>query len=126
MAILAALILAAAVLLSAGVLWLVVWTAYGLRWSAAPPGAAGLGLGVWMHAATFDTADVYGMGHSEELIGRAFKGRRDEVIIASKVGNRVVDGEWLKDFSPEHIRRGIDDSLRRLQMDHVVTFPRIS
>ena len=38
----------------------------------------------------FDTADVYGAGHSEELIGKTFQGRRDQIVISSKVGNRVT------------------------------------
>ena len=68
----------------------------------------------------FDTADVYGAGHSEELIGRTFKGRRDKIIISSKGGNRVSpDNQWSKDFSPAWIGQAIDLSLRRLQTDYV-------
>ena len=67
----------------------------------------------------YDTADVYGWGHSEELVGKALAGRRDQVVIATKFGNRVVDGQWVKDFSPEHARRAIDASLKRLGTDYV-------
>jgi len=68
----------------------------------------------------FDTADVYGNGHSEEVIGKAFAGKRDQVIIASKVGNRTLpNGEWKKDFSPEWVREAVDHSLRRLQTDTI-------
>ena len=42
-----------------------------------------------------DTADVYGMGHNEELVGRAIRGRRDQVFLATKFGNvRNAKGEW--------------------------------
>ena len=49
--------------------------------------------------------DGYGAGHSEKLIGRTFAGRREEIVISSKVGNRVTEeGEWRKDLSPDWIR----------------------
>ena len=68
----------------------------------------------------FDTADVYGAGHSEEVLGQAFAGRRDKVIIASKVGNRTLaSGEWAKDFSKDWILQAIDESLSRLRTDYV-------
>jgi len=67
----------------------------------------------------FDTADCYGWGHSEELVGQAFAGRREQVVIATKFGNRVADGEWVKDYSPEHARRSVEASLRRLGTDYV-------
>jgi len=67
----------------------------------------------------FDTADAYGAGHSEEVIARAFAGKRDEVVIASKFGNRVIDGKWVKDFSPGWAREAIQGSLKRLNTDHV-------
>jgi len=67
----------------------------------------------------FDTADAYGAGHSEEVIARAFAGKRDEVVIASKFGNRVIDGKWVKDFSPGWAREAIQGSLKRLNTDYV-------
>lgn len=68
----------------------------------------------------FDTADVYGAGRSEVLIGKALKSKRDRVVIATKVGNRTsAGGEWVKDFSKAWILGGIDASLRRLRMDYV-------
>lgn len=68
----------------------------------------------------YDTADVYGWGHSEELIGKAFRGKRDRVIIASKVGNRLdEDGNWMKDFSSKWVEKAIDASLTRLQTDYI-------
>ncbi len=70
----------------------------------------------------FDTADIYGLGHSEELIGRAFAGKRNRIVIVTKFGNRVIDGKWVKDFSSEHARRAIDESLKRLRTDYVDLF----
>jgi aryl-alcohol dehydrogenase-like predicted oxidoreductase len=68
----------------------------------------------------FDTADVYGAGHSEELLGRVFAGRRSQVVIASKGGNlNDSRGEWRKDFSGEYLARRIEDSLRRLRTDYI-------
>jgi aryl-alcohol dehydrogenase-like predicted oxidoreductase len=69
-----------------------------------------------------DTADVYGPFTNEELVGRALAGRRDEVVLATKVGLVVEDAETLaigRDGRPEHVREGIDASLRRLGTDHV-------
>ncbi len=67
-----------------------------------------------------DTADVYGWGHSEELIGQAFKGKRDQVIIATKVGNRLdPQGNWIKDFSRQWVMQAVEASLRRLQTDYL-------
>lgn len=68
----------------------------------------------------YDTADVYGWGHSEELVGKAFAGKRDKVIIASKVGNRIdEDGKWVKDFSRGWVEKAIDASLKRLRTDYI-------
>jgi aryl-alcohol dehydrogenase-like predicted oxidoreductase len=69
-----------------------------------------------------DTADVYGPFTNEEVVGRALAGRRDEVVLATKVGLVVEDIETLtlaRDGRPEHVHEGIDASLRRLQTDHV-------
>ena len=70
----------------------------------------------------FDTADMYGPFTNEELVGRALHGRRDEVVLATKVGLVVEDPATYamrRDGTPEHVREGIDASLRRLQTDHV-------
>jgi aryl-alcohol dehydrogenase-like predicted oxidoreductase len=68
----------------------------------------------------FDTADVYGAGRSEVLIGKALKSKRDRVVIATKVGNRTTaGGEWAKDFSKRWITEAIEASLTRLGMDYV-------
>ena len=67
-----------------------------------------------------DTADVYGQGDNEELVGRAIAGRRDEVVLATKFGNRrLQDGTRTIDGSPEYVRSAIDASLRRLNVDYV-------
>ncbi|MEU4829514.1 aldo/keto reductase [Streptosporangium sp. NPDC023615] len=68
-----------------------------------------------------DTADMYGSGHNEELVGRAISGRRDEVFLATKFGivrsenppGRGIDG------SPAYVRKAADASLRRLNVDHI-------
>jgi aryl-alcohol dehydrogenase-like predicted oxidoreductase len=69
----------------------------------------------------FDTADVYGDGHSEELIGEAFSGaRRDRILIASKFGNQTTpEGQWIKDFSPKVARAALEASLKRLATDRI-------
>jgi len=68
----------------------------------------------------FDTADLYGDGHSESLIGRALKGKNPPAVIASKVG---FVGErkrhQKKDFSRSHILTAVEQSLRRLQRDAI-------
>jgi aryl-alcohol dehydrogenase-like predicted oxidoreductase len=66
----------------------------------------------------YDTADFYGFGHSEELIGNVF-GNRDDVIIASKVGHRVEDEKILLDYTKKHILKSCDESLKRLRRDKI-------
>ena len=66
-----------------------------------------------------DTADAYGNGHNEELVGRALAGRRQEVVLATKFGNRREGEKRWVDNRPEWIRDAIENSLRRLQTDHV-------
>jgi aryl-alcohol dehydrogenase-like predicted oxidoreductase len=66
-----------------------------------------------------DTADMYGDGANEELVGRAIAGRRDDFEIATKFGNRRDGDRRYVDNRPEWIRQAIDDSLRRLGVDHV-------
>jgi aryl-alcohol dehydrogenase-like predicted oxidoreductase len=64
-----------------------------------------------------DTADMYGQGHNEELVGRAVAGRRDDYVIATKFGNRRDgDRRWV-DNRPEWIREACEASLRRLGTD---------
>jgi len=66
-----------------------------------------------------DTADTYDRGHSEEFIGKALKGRRSQVVIASKVGNPMGPGPNDRGTSRYHIMKSIDASLKRLQTDYI-------
>ncbi|WP_037858996.1 aldo/keto reductase [Streptomyces sp. NRRL S-340] len=68
-----------------------------------------------------DTADMYGPYANEELIGRAVAGRRDEVVLSSKVGSEIDNGRltWRVNNRPEYIRRSIEGTLRRLGTDHL-------
>src|SRR6266545_7512649 len=70
----------------------------------------------------FDTADVYGCGHSERVLGRALAGRRDEVVISTKFGLRFDEATRTgagADVSPEYVRRACEASLRRLGTDRI-------
>src|SRR5580658_6842792 len=60
-----------------------------------------------------DTADVYGRGHNEELVGRALQGRREQAVLATKFGNvRANDGRWLGvSGRPEYVAQSCDASL---------------
>ena len=64
----------------------------------------------------YDTSDLYGFGHSEQILGEAFSTCRHEVIIASKGG--FVDA-GRQDFSVSHLRRAVEESLRRLRTDYI-------
>jgi hypothetical protein len=68
----------------------------------------------------YDTADVYGMGHSEELLSQVFSQRRAQVVIASKGGNLNDEaGRWQKNFTGVFLARKVEDSLRRLRTDYL-------
>jgi len=74
-----------------------------------------LDLGVFF----LDTADIYGVGHNEELVGRAIRGRRDRVVLATKF-SIVRDGDQTRiDGRPEYVRSACVASLRRLDVDHI-------
>jgi aryl-alcohol dehydrogenase-like predicted oxidoreductase len=66
-----------------------------------------------------DTADMYGVGRNEELVGRANQGRRDQIILATKFGNmRGADGSFLGvNGKPEYVRQACEASLKRLGVD---------
>ena len=66
-----------------------------------------------------DTATLYGGGRNEELVGRALKGRRDKVVLASKGGMAPVDGVKTIDGRPETLRAQVDASLARLGVDFI-------
>jgi aryl-alcohol dehydrogenase-like predicted oxidoreductase len=72
------------------------------------------------HGVTFfDTAEVYGPYHNEEVVGEALEPLRDQVVIATKFGFSIEDSERDLDSRPEHIRAALDGSLQRLRTDHV-------
>ena len=68
-----------------------------------------------------DTADMYGPFTNEQLVGRAIRGRRDEVVLATKFGNeRNPDSSWVGiNGRPEYVRAACDGSLQRLGVDHI-------
>ena len=66
----------------------------------------------------FDTADIYGFGHSEKLLG-GLLGNRNDVIIASKVGNVARNGKFTTDYSGQHIIAGCEASLKRLKREAI-------
>lgn len=96
----------------------------GLGCMSLPPDAEGervvreaLGAGVTL----FDTADLYGQGANEELLGRALAGHRHEAVIATKVGHRFTRGEAGYAWAPSrvHILSAVEESLRRLRTDYI-------
>src|SRR5687768_8195219 len=76
---------------------------------------AALDLGITL----IDTADAYGAGHNEQLVGRAIAGRREDIMLATKFGLVFTDRRIAVDGSPAHVRRSIEASLRRLGVDEV-------
>jgi len=68
-----------------------------------------------------DTADMYGVGANEQLVGRAIQGRRDQLVLATKFGNeRRPNGEFVGvNGRPEYVRQACDASLKRLGVDHI-------
>jgi aryl-alcohol dehydrogenase-like predicted oxidoreductase len=70
----------------------------------------------------FDTADVYGCGHSEKVLGKAIAGKRDKLVIATKFGSGFDEEKKIaleQQSSPEYIRKAVDASLRRLGTDYI-------
>jgi len=71
----------------------------------------------------FDTAELYGPYHSEEVLGRAIEGMRNEVVIATKFGFTLADGKLVGlDGTPANARRACDASLRRLGVERIDLF----
>jgi len=68
----------------------------------------------------FDTADFYGFGHSEVILGKSLRDVRGDIVFASKVGMLTAAGE--QDFSPEHLLRSLEQSLSRLGTDYLDLF----
>lgn len=78
--------------------------------------------GIELGVTFFDTADTYGAGHSERVLGRAVAGHRDEVVIASKWGNTFDEQKRVKvgvDTTPEYMRTAIRATLTRLNTDYL-------
>jgi aryl-alcohol dehydrogenase-like predicted oxidoreductase len=108
------------------------WAIGGLLWAGETPVGWGevddqesiraIQRGLELGATFFDTADVYGAGHSERILGQALAGRRHHVVIATKFGNvfdeaaRQITGS---DASPDYIRRACEASLKRLNTDYI-------
>ena len=71
----------------------------------------------------FDTAQAYGFGASEQILGRALRDElareRDQVVIATKGGLRQTSSGLVRDSSPDWLRRGVDASLRAMGIDHI-------
>ncbi|MFD1018572.1 aldo/keto reductase [Thalassobacillus hwangdonensis] len=68
-----------------------------------------------------DTADLYDFGRNEEIVGKAIKNRRQDILLGSKVGNNFDRNkeDWFWDPSKEHIKKGVKDSLQRLGTDYI-------
>jgi aryl-alcohol dehydrogenase-like predicted oxidoreductase len=65
-----------------------------------------------------DSADMYGWGHNETLLGKALKGRRDKVVVATKFGQvKAADGKQSVDGRPDYVMQACDASLKRLGID---------
>lgn len=69
-----------------------------------------------------DTADMYGSGHNEQLVGRAIADRRDQVVLATKFAIRREGGQRWTDNRPEYVHEACEASLRRLGVDHIDLF----
>lgn len=68
----------------------------------------------------FDTADCYGGGHSEELVGQTLKNVRQNIVLATKGGTLPHFGfKMPQDFSPQHLREALEASLKRMQTDYI-------
>ncbi|MBP1709771.1 MAG: aldo/keto reductase, partial [Deltaproteobacteria bacterium] len=66
-----------------------------------------------------DTAPVYGGGHAEEILGKAIKGNRDKVFIATKCGLQKRERTFIHDLRPSEIRKELEHSLSRLNIEHL-------
>lgn len=67
----------------------------------------------------FDTANIYNAGESERIVGRGLRGRRAQILLATKVGNPTGDAPNSRGLSRRAIRQALDDSLRRLNTDYI-------
>jgi aryl-alcohol dehydrogenase-like predicted oxidoreductase len=67
----------------------------------------------------FDTADIYGGSKSEVFLGDALKGRRDKAVLATKFANPMGEGAYLRGGARRYIVKAVEDSLKRLNTDHI-------
>jgi aryl-alcohol dehydrogenase-like predicted oxidoreductase len=67
----------------------------------------------------FDTAEMYGPYTNEELVGEALAPFRNQVVIATKFGIKIQDGKQVQDSSPAHIRKSVEGSLKRLNIETI-------
>lgn len=109
--------------LSVSVIGLGLWAAGGDEWGTSEDRASLDAVETALKAGVnfFDTADVYGSGHSEELLGQAMRGRRDEFIVATKIGWTGYDDEADRSRYDDvaSLVEGVESSLERLGTDHV-------
>ena len=70
----------------------------------------------------FDTANIYTKGESEKIIGKALKGKRDGIVLATKVGGPSWEGQNGRGLGRKHVMQSLDNSLKRLQTDYVDVF----
>ncbi len=80
--------------------------------------------GIDMGINFLDTADIYGTGHSEKIIAKIIKGRRDKIVIATKFGMTFKEGSreadsFEGDASPDYLRKAVEGSLSRLETDYI-------
>ena len=108
------------------------WAIGGWMWGGTDDAAAEAAIRAGMDAGItlIDTAPAYGLGHAEEVVGCAIKGRRDQVVLVTKCGlvwhsqrgNYFFEQGGLpvhRDLSPAAIRHEVEESLKRLQTDHI-------
>jgi aryl-alcohol dehydrogenase-like predicted oxidoreductase len=100
-----------------------LWSVAGSEWGPADDGDTldAIEVSLEMGVDFFDTADVYAGGHSEELLGRAMRGRRERFVVATKIGWVGFDGEAGKSQydTVSKLVAGVEDSLRRLETDYI-------
>jgi aryl-alcohol dehydrogenase-like predicted oxidoreductase len=100
-----------------------LWAAGGSDWGPTDDDevASAIDTALDLGVTFFDTSDVYGDGHSEELLGKSMRGRRDRFIVATKIGWRGFDGSARRTAygSVEKLIAGVESNLTRLGTDHV-------
>jgi aryl-alcohol dehydrogenase-like predicted oxidoreductase len=98
-----------------------LWAVSGSEWGTAEDREtfAAIDKALDMGVNFFDTADVYGNGHSEELLGQAMKGRREKFIVSTKIGWIGYDGNQSQYTTVDKFIAGVESNLKRLQTDYV-------